>query len=67
MSSIPFDHYYRYDELTKTLHQLVDDHPDLVEVASYGKSYEGRDLWVVSVTNKATGSADEKPAASAST
>jgi murein tripeptide amidase MpaA len=61
--SIPkFDHYLKYDELTSTLHQLAEDYPNLVSVSSYGKSYEGRDLWVVSVTNSKTGCAEEKPA-----
>lgn len=62
MPSIAFDHYYKYDELTQTLHQLAEKHPNLLEVSSYGRSYEGRDLWVVSVTNKETGPANEKPA-----
>ena len=31
-------------------------------VASIGKSYEGRDIWVVTVTNTATGPDTDKPA-----
>lgn len=62
MSSVKFDTYYKYEDLTNILHQLAEDHPNLVSVSSYGKSHEGRDLWVATVTNKATGPAEEKPA-----
>ncbi|MDY7100152.1 MAG: M14 family metallopeptidase [Actinomycetota bacterium] len=57
-----FDRYLRYDELTAWLHGLADDHPDLVTVESYGRSHEGRDLWLVTVTDHATGSPGTKPA-----
>ena len=50
-----FDRYLRYDELTAWLHALAADHPDLVAVESYGRSHEGRDLWLVTVTDAATG------------
>ena len=36
--------------------------PDLVTVESYGRSHEGRDLWLVTVTDAATGRHDTKPA-----
>ncbi|HSG91870.1 MAG TPA: M14 family metallopeptidase [Pseudomonadales bacterium] len=62
MSSISFDSYHDYEALTRILHRVAEEHPQLVSVASYGKSHEGRDLWVATVTNTATGPAEEKPA-----
>jgi murein tripeptide amidase MpaA len=56
-----FNRYYRYDELTATLRGLVEEHPHLVAVASAGKSHEGRDIWVVTLTSGKTGPAAEKP------
>ena len=57
-----FDRYLRYDELTAWLHGLADANPDLVTVEQYGTSYEGRPLWLVTVTDHATGTHDTKPA-----
>ena len=54
--------YYTYDVLTKILYDLVEAYPHLATLESIGKSYEGRELWLVTLTNKATGAALEKPA-----
>lgn len=54
--------YYTYDVLTKLLHDLVDAYPHLAAIESIGKSFEGRELWLVTLTNKETGPALEKPA-----
>ncbi len=57
-----FDRFLRYDELTDWIHALANAHPDLVAVESYGHSHEGRELWLVTVTDRGTGPPDEKPA-----
>lgn len=57
-----FDRYLRYGELTDLLQQLASDHADLVELESYGTSHEGRNLWLVTVTDRSTGMAEHKPA-----
>ncbi|HKU85293.1 MAG TPA: M14 family metallopeptidase [Casimicrobiaceae bacterium] len=62
MPPIPCDRFLRYSELTECLHALVRDHPRLVGIESIGKSHEGRDIWLVTVTNAASGPAHEKPA-----
>src|SRR5215469_2301337 len=54
--------YYTYDVLTKLLHDLVETYPNLAQLESIGKSLEGRELWLVTLTNTATGPASEKPA-----
>ena len=62
MPAIAFDRFYRYADLTALLHGFVADHPGLVALESIGRSHEGRDIWVATVTNAATGPAAEKPA-----
>ncbi|MEO8154540.1 MAG: M14 family metallopeptidase [Rhizobacter sp.] len=57
-----FDTFYKYDELTKLLFDYADAYPALLQVASIGKSHEGRDIWVATVTNTQTGVAEDKPA-----
>lgn len=54
--------YYTYDVLTKILHEFVEAYPQLAQLESIGKSLEGRELWLVTLTNQATGPALEKPA-----
>lgn len=57
-----FDRFLRYAELVEWIDQLAAAHPDLVAVESYGRSFEGRDLLLVTVTDANTGSHDTKPA-----
>jgi len=57
-----FDRFLRYDELTAWLHATAAAHPGLVTVESYGRSHEGRDLWLATITDGSTGAHDTKPA-----
>lgn len=57
-----FDTYYRYDELTHLLQAYAAEYPRLVQVESIGHSHEGRDIWLVTITNIATGTDRDKPA-----
>ena len=59
---VQFDRFYTYAELTETLEAWAKDHPELFTVQSIGHSYEGRDIWLCTVTNTHTGGATEKPA-----
>lgn len=61
-SAYAFDRFLRYDELTNWLRATAALYPQLMTVESYGKSHEGRDLWIATITNAATGSHDSKPA-----
>jgi len=62
VSDIVFDRAPRFAELTQWLRQLATEHPDLLQLDVLGQSYEGRELWIATVTNTATGPHDEKPA-----
>ena len=57
-----FDRYYTNDELTEILAAYAAEYPDLCTLASIGKSYEGREIWAVTLTNSKTGSHETKPA-----
>jgi murein tripeptide amidase MpaA len=61
-SEIRFDTYYRYEPLTQFLRGWVERYPNLCRLDSLGRSYEGRNIWIMTVTNFTTGPDKEKPA-----
>ncbi|MDZ7773264.1 MAG: M14 family metallopeptidase [Balneolaceae bacterium] len=56
-----WNRYYNYQGYTELINQMAEAHPDLVQVQSIGQSYEGRDIWLVTVTNFNEGDPDRKP------
>jgi hypothetical protein len=56
-----FGEYFDYDELTTHLHGLADS-SEMASLQSIAKSHQGRDVWLMTLTNPATGSDDTKPA-----
>jgi murein tripeptide amidase MpaA len=62
MPDLRFDTYYRYADLTRLLQAAARERPDLVRLEPIGRSFEGRDIWLASVTNWHTGEAAHKPA-----
>jgi murein tripeptide amidase MpaA len=65
MASFPvprFDQFYRYAELTRLLEDYARAAPHLVQLQSLGRSHEGRELWLLILTNQATGDHADKPA-----
>ncbi|MBL8510519.1 MAG: carboxypeptidase, partial [Betaproteobacteria bacterium] len=60
--NIAFNRFYPYAELRQLLHDFVAAFPHLVSLETIGQSHEGRDIWVVTVTNQQTGAASDKPA-----
>ncbi len=59
--SAHFDRYYLYQEITDYVHGVAQAYPELASVQSIGKSYEGRDIWGLTITNRATGQPEQKP------
>jgi|WetSurMetagenome_2_1015567.scaffolds.fasta_scaffold00443_20 carboxypeptidase T len=43
--------YHTYDELTVILQNLAMNHSDIMSLSSIGKTYEGRDLWMVKLSD----------------
>ena len=62
MTEIQFNTYYRYDAITQFLQEWAAKYPDLCRLESLGKSHEGRDIWIVTLTQIETGLDKEKPA-----
>jgi len=62
MPAVAFDRFYQYADLTALLQAFAAEYPQLVSIESIGKSFEGRDIWVLTVTNTMSGLAEEKPA-----
>jgi hypothetical protein len=57
-----FAHYHKYAEIVSFLNTWAKEHPDIVDLYSVGKSFEGRDIWQITITNKKTGKDTDKPA-----
>ena len=57
-----FAHYHKYDEVVEFLRAWEKDYPGLVSLYSAGQSFEGREIWQITITNKATGPDTDKPA-----
>jgi murein tripeptide amidase MpaA len=62
VTNIRFDTYYRYDAITAFVQEWAETYPNLCQLDSLGKSYQGRDIWVLTITNFATGADTDKPA-----
>jgi Zinc carboxypeptidase len=56
-----FDRYYTYAEMTAQIETLVAAYPNLATLRSVAKSFAGRDIWLVEITNPRTGPGSEKP------
>jgi len=61
-AQIKFDHYYRFNEMEAFLKLMAGRYPGLAQLSSAGKSGEGRDIWVMALSDKSTGDPYEKPA-----
>lgn len=51
--------YHTYTELTEVLRQTVSDHGDIAKLTSIGKSYEGRDLHLITISGNVEVDEDE--------
>src|SRR5437899_3271622 len=60
--SIDFTEYFLYDDLTRHLHGLAEAYPRLCKLHSIGRSFRGREVWCMTITNFASGSDSDKPA-----
>lgn len=58
---IIWNRYYNYEGITELCRNLERAHPGLIRVHSIGKSYEGRDIWLLEVSDFNHGKTPEKP------
>src|SRR5690606_28092362 len=60
---LTFDRYHTVDVMYAWLRRWAERYPDIVELYEVGRSYENRPILQVTLTNKQTGAATDKPAA----
>jgi hypothetical protein len=58
---ISFNRYYTAEGHATLTKKIADAYPNLVRRISIGKSYEGRDMWMLQITNFQKGEANRKP------
>ena len=58
---IAHDRYYPFEEMTEKLRALAAAYPDHARLYSIGRSFQQRDIWVIEISNHATGPGGEKP------
>jgi hypothetical protein len=58
---IDFDRYYTFDEMTAHLRALAAAYPKLATLSCLAKSFRGREVWAMEITNPDTGPGAEKP------
>lgn len=51
--------YYTYDNMTSLFHNLAQNHSDIMQLSSIGKTYEGRDIWLVKLSDNVEIDEDE--------
>ncbi len=60
---LAFDRYHTQEVMYTWLKRWAEEYPNLVELYEVGRSFEGRPILQVTLTNKETGAATDKPAA----
>ncbi len=58
---LTFDHIHTYQEVVEYLEAVVEFYPQLTTLHTIGKSYLGKDLLVLEITNAETGAGQTKP------
>jgi Zinc carboxypeptidase len=56
-----WNRYHDGQQIAQILHDLAKSYPDLFKVQSLGKSHQGRDIWVATISDFKSGVTDRKP------
>jgi murein tripeptide amidase MpaA len=62
MSAPSTSFYPDFRQLSDRLQGFARDYPELARLDSIGKSHEGRDIWLLTLTRFTTGTAESRPA-----
>ncbi|MFN7572234.1 MAG: M14 family metallopeptidase [Betaproteobacteria bacterium] len=62
MPTLDYSRFYKYDELIAHLRAFAAEYPQYIALSFIGKSHEGREIPLLTITNTATGAASDKPA-----
>ena len=58
---IQFDHFYTYEEIGAVVRELADAHPALCRAGSIGRTLQGRDIQLLTLTDFDSGEPSERP------
>jgi len=58
-----FDHYHTTEEMNYWMQRWAKERPEIVQVYEVGKTFGGQSIWQLTLTNTATGTHTDKPAA----
>jgi len=57
---LSFNRYYDWEQVGNALQKLENAYPKFLKLRSIGKSYQGRELWYMTINNPDTGSESDK-------
>ncbi len=58
---VAWNRYHTNDGLLDIMQRMVKAHPSLAKLESIGKSFEGRDIWLLTISDFGHGNPDRKP------
>lgn len=58
--NVDWTHYHNHSETTELLESWAEEHKDVAKLYSVGKSFQGKDLWCLEITNYETGAPETK-------
>ncbi|MGQ8336033.1 M14 family metallopeptidase [Sunxiuqinia sp. A32] len=58
---VSWNRYNTYDGLVDIMKKITKAHPELARMESVGKSFEGRDIWALIISDYKSGNPDRKP------
>jgi murein tripeptide amidase MpaA len=56
-----FDTYHDYEAMTAHLKTLAANYSELATLTSLGQTHQGREIWLMTITNPQTGAPEDKP------
>lgn len=59
--AISWNHYNDHAGITEIVKKIAAAHPELAKLESIGKSFKGRDIWCLTITDFKKGTPDKKP------
>lgn len=62
LKKAPDAEYKNHQEITEFLQRVHADYPEITKLESLGKSFEGRDIWALLITDNPDGEGDSEPA-----
>ncbi len=59
---VSWNRYYTFEGVVDIMQKIAKAYPNLARLESIGKSYQGRDIWLLTISDFKTGDPDRKPA-----